>query len=44
MVVPLENLYQRGWKDDFDERIKYISKFKNMHRYAHKVAYLELET
>jgi len=32
------------WKDEFNERAKYINKFKNIPRYAHKEAYLELET
>lgn len=47
-LAPRINLLTRGrsyrWKDDFNERIKYINKFKNMPRYAHKEAYLELET
>jgi hypothetical protein len=32
------------WKDQFAEQLKYINKFKNTPRYAHKEAYLELET
>ncbi len=32
------------WKDEFNERIKYINKLKNTPRYANKEAYLELET
>jgi hypothetical protein len=32
------------WKDEFNERPKYINKFKNIPRYAGKEAYLELET
>lgn len=47
-LAPRINLLTRGrsyrWKDDFSERIKYINKFKNIPRYAHKEAYLELET
>jgi hypothetical protein len=47
-LAPRINLLTRGrsyrWKDDFNERIKYINKFKNMPRYAYKEAYLELET
>jgi hypothetical protein len=32
------------WKDEFNERVKYINKFKNIPRYSPKEAYLELET
>ncbi|TFF40675.1 hypothetical protein [Mucilaginibacter psychrotolerans] len=31
-------------RDDFKEPAKYINKFKNIPKYAHKEAYLELET
>jgi hypothetical protein len=45
---PRINLLTRGqsyrWKDEFNERAKYINKFKNIPRYASKEAYLELET
>jgi hypothetical protein len=32
------------WTDRFADQPKYINKFKNIPRYAHKEAYLELET
>lgn len=32
------------WKNDFNERPRYINKLKNMPRYAGKEAYLELDT
>ena len=32
------------WKDEFTERLKYINKLKNTPRYAHKEAFLDLET
>jgi hypothetical protein len=32
------------WKDEFNDRLKYINKLKNIPRYADKEAYLELET
>jgi hypothetical protein len=45
---PRINLLTRGrsyrWKDEFNERAKYINKFKNIPRYSPKEAYLELET
>lgn len=45
---PRINLLTRGrsyrWKDEFNERLKYINKFKNIPRYSPKEAYLELET
>jgi len=47
-LTPRINLLTRGrsyrWKDRFNERIKYINKFKNIPRYSPKEAYLELET
>ncbi|MES2061187.1 MAG: hypothetical protein V4456_04665 [Bacteroidota bacterium] len=47
-LAPRINLLTRGrrycWKDEFNERPKYINKFKNIPGYAHKEAYLELET
>ncbi|MFA6248563.1 MAG: hypothetical protein WC615_16605, partial [Mucilaginibacter sp.] len=47
-LSPRINLLTRGrsyrWKDEFNEQAKYINKFKNIPRYAHKEAYLELET
>jgi hypothetical protein len=47
-LEPRINLLTRGrsyrWKDEFNERAKYINKFKNIPRYAGKEAYLELET
>ncbi len=33
-----------NWKDEFNERAKYINIFKNIPNYAYKEAYLELET
>ncbi|MGF7074466.1 hypothetical protein [Mucilaginibacter sp. 3215] len=45
---PRINLLTRGrsyrWKNEFNDRPKYINKFKNTPRYACKEAYLELET
>ena len=45
---PRINLLTRGrsyrWKDEFNERAKYINKLKNISRYSPKEAYLELET
>lgn len=45
---PRINLLTRGrryrWKDEFNERAKYINKFKNIPTYAGKEAYLELQT
>ena len=32
------------WNDEFNERPKYINKFKNIPRYANKELYMELET
>ncbi|MES2276517.1 MAG: hypothetical protein V4592_10880 [Bacteroidota bacterium] len=45
---PRINTLTRGrryrWKDEFNERAKYINKFKNISRYSPKEVYLELET
>lgn len=47
-LEPRLNRLTRGrryrWKDEFNERLKYINKLKNIPRRAHKEAYLELET
>jgi hypothetical protein len=32
------------WKDEFNERVKYINKLKNIPRYSPTAAYLDLET
>ena len=47
-LEPRLNRLTRGrryrWKDEFNERLKYINKLKNIPRYSSKEVYLELET